>query len=577
MARIGFRIRIAATVASLTTLLIAAHPVAAADDKTLIVGVDQNFYLSQDMALLADQVREAAKSETSRIGFVATGEAVTVTIRDIEQDKKFIEAAERQFAGNPQFAIDKSPALSFRVDYSPDALKTYGREKLTQDFGQMEDFVQRLRTPLPNVSIEGHADGAIVRSNDASFDKVLRKAIGHMFVVTSLTKTSWTVAWNAKLWPQGWRPLKKLQMGLLTDEILKQYLGDPLDLSVDPDYPGIRITVPNPDLHQGFLANVRSVFAHNPDFVLTQSKALVLKIIPTDTAASQTGTDSTHPSILPPKQNFYAMDQLYSLANPPVDIAVAGSAVSFRAQDASRNADRAEIVRRAFADRADLVVAPQPDRSLLISLAPGAHIAPPVAPLQPGQLAHAVESRISTLKLQPAAIRADGAERIKVRFATSADAATFRQTISDRFGLSIRAVDEEHARGAAPPAPSSGDEKLPYAPEGFVWVKPGTIISGSMIADASVGTNAASKEPVVKLRLTEEGRMLFAAATRANTGRRLAIVQDGLVLSAPVVREPIEGGELEISGTFTPQSADALVRSITAHKSDLPLKILDER
>lgn len=354
---------------------------------------------------------------------------------------------------------------------------------------------------------------------------------------------------------------------------MRQYLGDPLDFSSEPDYPGIQVTVPNPNLHQGFLANVRNVFAHNPDFALTESQALVLKIVPKDVAASQAGADAVHPSILPPKPNFDALDQLYNLANPPIDIAIAGSAVSLRARDPLHNADRAAIVRRAFANRTDLIITTQPDQSLLISLAPGAHIAPTVAPLQPGQLKRAVESRVSTLNLQPTDILVNGTERVQVRFATSADAATFRRTISDRFGLSIRAVDEGQTGGAA--APSSGEEKLPYAPEGFLWVRPGTIISGSMIADASVGTNASTKEPVVKLRFTEEGRMLFAAATRVNVGRRLATVQDSMVISAPVVREPIEGGEVEISGIFTTESANTLVRSIIAHKDDLPLKIVD--
>jgi preprotein translocase subunit SecD len=578
MARIGFRMRMArpmAVAASLALLSLPSipTPAVAADDKTLTVAVDESFYLAQDMALLADQVREAARSETNRISMGTTAEGFTVTIHDLKRDKKFAEDVEAQFADSQKFTTRKSAALSFQVEYSPDALKAHGPEKLTQDFNQLEDFVQRLRTPLPDILIAGQADGAIVRSNDPSFEKVLRKTLGAMFIVTPLTKTSWTVALNNDLMPRRLHPIGKLR----TPEILRQFLGDPLDLSVEPDYPGIQITVPNPNLHQSFIANVRNVFAHNPDFVLTESEALILEIIPKDIANSPTGKSTLHPLILPPKVGFDAIDELYNLADPPIEIAVAGNAILFRAQDASHNADRAAIIRRAFANRTDLVITTQPDLSLSISLAPGAHIAPPAAPLRPGQLKHAVESRISTLKLRSAGIRADSTDRVRVRFATSTDATAFRRAISDRFGLSIRLVDEAQTGEAAATAPSFGDEKLPYAPEGFVWVKPGTIISGSMIADASVGTNATTKEPIVKLRFTEEGRKLFAAATRVNVGRRLATVQDGVMVSAPVVREPIEGGKVEISGNFTPESANALVRSITARKDDLPLKILDER
>ncbi len=106
-----------------------------------------------------------------------------------------------------------------------------------------------------------------------------------------------------------------------------------------------------------------------------------------------------------------------------------------------------------------------------------------------------------------------------------------------------------------------------------MWVRPEAIITSDMFADARSGENKQTQSPDVEFRLTDEGRERFASATRQYLGRRFAIVVDGKVIEAPMIMSSITGGMGEITGTFTPDSAQALVQSISSHKGDLPLKV----
>ncbi|MDP3792080.1 MAG: protein translocase subunit SecD [Candidatus Omnitrophota bacterium] len=81
-------------------------------------------------------------------------------------------------------------------------------------------------------------------------------------------------------------------------------------------------------------------------------------------------------------------------------------------------------------------------------------------------------------------------------------------------------------------------------------------------------------EPYVSLALNPKGSELFYAITQANVGKRLAIVLDGKVQSAPVIREPIPSGQAQISGNFTVEEANDL--SIVLRAGALPAPVLVE-
>ena len=91
------------------------------------------------------------------------------------------------------------------------------------------------------------------------------------------------------------------------------------------------------------------------------------------------------------------------------------------------------------------------------------------------------------------------------------------------------------------------------------------------------GTNPQTGEWVVNFTFNSVGARRFADVTRANVNHRFAIVLDGKVISAPVIREPITGGRGQISGSFTAASANDLAVLLRAGALPAPLTVVEER
>jgi predicted dehydrogenase len=89
-------------------------------------------------------------------------------------------------------------------------------------------------------------------------------------------------------------------------------------------------------------------------------------------------------------------------------------------------------------------------------------------------------------------------------------------------------------------------------------------LTGSSISKAKVGRDSEGK-PVIEFTLDAKGAEIFAQVTRANVGSRLAVVLDGEVRSAPVIRSPIEAGSGQITGQFDYQEAQALANALENH------------
>jgi len=83
--------------------------------------------------------------------------------------------------------------------------------------------------------------------------------------------------------------------------------------------------------------------------------------------------------------------------------------------------------------------------------------------------------------------------------------------------------------------------------------------------------------PVVDFELNAEGAQRFGTLTQANVGKRLAIVLDGVVQSAPNIREPINGGRGQISGSFSADDAKYLATMLRAGALPAPVRVIEER
>ncbi len=100
------------------------------------------------------------------------------------------------------------------------------------------------------------------------------------------------------------------------------------------------------------------------------------------------------------------------------------------------------------------------------------------------------------------------------------------------------------------------------------------ILAGDLLTSAQVQIESQTNEPVVSIEFDREGARLFGEATAANVGRRLAIVLDDTIYSAPVIREKIPGGKAQISGSFTMEDARDLAIVLRAGALPAPVNII---
>jgi preprotein translocase subunit SecD len=120
---------------------------------------------------------------------------------------------------------------------------------------------------------------------------------------------------------------------------------------------------------------------------------------------------------------------------------------------------------------------------------------------------------------------------------------------------------------------SSGNvtHEIPYV------VKKEALLTGDYLVDAEVRISSQFNQPYVWIKFDSAGSKLFEEITAQNIGKRFAIVLDGNVYSAPVIRERIAGGEAQISGNFTMQEARDLAIVLRAGSLPAPVKILENR
>lgn len=103
-------------------------------------------------------------------------------------------------------------------------------------------------------------------------------------------------------------------------------------------------------------------------------------------------------------------------------------------------------------------------------------------------------------------------------------------------------------------------------------------LTGDTLVDASVRFDQSQfNEPYVGFKLNPKGAEIFSKLTADNVGKRLAIVLDGVVQSAPVIRERIPRGEGQISGNFKVADANDLAIILRAGALPAPIKIEEER
>lgn len=107
-----------------------------------------------------------------------------------------------------------------------------------------------------------------------------------------------------------------------------------------------------------------------------------------------------------------------------------------------------------------------------------------------------------------------------------------------------------------------------------ILLKKQSALTGDLLSDAKVSIDSRFSEPYVSLSFNTAGAKLFEDVTAANVKKRLAIILDNTVYSAPVIQERIAGGNAQITGNFTMEEAKDLSIVLKAGALPAPMKML---
>ena len=196
-----------------------------------------------------------------------------------------------------------------------------------------------------------------------------------------------------------------------------------------------------------------------------------------------------------------------------------------------------------------------------------------------------VRRRIDETGVREPTIQRQGEDRILVQLPGVDDPERIKRLIGKTAKMAFHLVDTktsvaEALAGRVPPGskllPSVDDVGADGRPR-MVLIRKRVMVSGENLTQAQQGADGRTGEPVVVFRFDSVGAKRFGEATAKNVGRPFAIVLDGKVISAPVIREAILGGSGQISGNFTYQSAQDLALLLRAGALPAPLTILEER
>src|SRR6478609_302019 len=172
----------------------------------------------------------------------------------------------------------------------------------------------------------------------------------------------------------------------------------------------------------------------------------------------------------------------------------------------------------------------------------------------------------------------EGDNRILVEVPGVENPEQLKKLIGQTARLEFKLVDMEAnpadvQQGRAPP----GSQVLPMADgSGAIAVKRRVMVSGEQLTDATQGFDQDGR-PDINIVFDTAGARRFGRVTQENVGKPFAIILDDKVLSAPNINEPILGGQAQITGSFTVQSANDLAVALASGKLPVKLNVIEER
>jgi len=191
-----------------------------------------------------------------------------------------------------------------------------------------------------------------------------------------------------------------------------------------------------------------------------------------------------------------------------------------------------------------------------------------------------IEKRVNELGTVEPLIQRQGVDRILVQAPGEQNPQRLIDIIGKTAKMDFRMVDtsvppDQAVKGQVPPdseiLPSAENPNTPYV------IKKQVLVSGGDLTDAQPGFDQRNGQPIVNFKFNTSGSRKFAQATTENVKQPFAIVLDNKVISAPVIQEPITGGQGQISGNFTVQQANDLAILLRAGALPAPLTVIEQR
>lgn len=192
-----------------------------------------------------------------------------------------------------------------------------------------------------------------------------------------------------------------------------------------------------------------------------------------------------------------------------------------------------------------------------------------------------LRNRVNELGVAEPIIQKAGADRVIVQLPGVQDTAKAKDILGRTATLEIRMVDDERDLDAALRG------KVPFGTELYeerggspLLVKKQVLLTGEHITDAQPGFDK-DNQPAVHINLDSSGSRVFKQLTRENVGKRMAILliekNQAEVITAPVIREEIGGGRVQISGRMTSMEARDVALLLRAGALAAPMDIIEER
>jgi preprotein translocase subunit SecD len=197
-----------------------------------------------------------------------------------------------------------------------------------------------------------------------------------------------------------------------------------------------------------------------------------------------------------------------------------------------------------------------------------------------------LRNRVNELGVAEPIVQQAGADRIVVQLPGVQDTATAKNILGRTASLEVRMVDEEHSdlaslQSALAGQVPLGDELLKDREGNPVLLKKQVVLTGDSVSDAQPGFDNQTGEPAVHITLDGKGARIFQQLTRENVGKRMAMVlierNKAEVVTAPVIRQEIGGGRVQISGRMTTTEAHDVALLLRAGALAAPMEIVEER